>query len=71
MKVIETRLKDCMIIQPNVFGDDRGFFIETFQTERYREMAGINHDFVQIIIQDLQSPFYVASIFRKISHKEN
>ena len=28
-------------------------------------MAGINHDFVQIIIQDLQSPFYVASIFQK------
>lgn len=47
MNVIPTKLKDCVIIEPTVFGDDRGFFLETFCADRYREMAGINLVFVQ------------------------
>lgn len=47
MKVIATRLKDCVIIEPKVFGDARGFFLESFQADRYREMAGIHQVFVQ------------------------
>jgi len=47
MKLIPTKLKDCVIIEPKVFGDHRGFFLETFQAERYRDMAGINLPFVQ------------------------
>lgn len=47
MKVIPTRLKDCMIIEPKVFGDHRGFFLETFQASRYAEQAGITSPFVQ------------------------
>ena len=47
MKIIETKLKDCKIIEPRVFGDDRGFFLETFHAQRYREEAGIDYDFVQ------------------------
>jgi dTDP-4-dehydrorhamnose 3,5-epimerase len=47
MKVVQTRLKDCVIIEPQVFGDARGFFMETFQAIRYREMVGIQYDFVQ------------------------
>lgn len=46
MKVIKTKLKDCLIIQPKVFGDERGFFLETFQAERYRSI-GIDGEFVQ------------------------
>ena len=46
MNVIKTKLKDCLIIEPKVFGDERGFFLETFQTERYVD-AGINLPFVQ------------------------
>ena len=46
MKVIETKLPGVLIIEPNVFGDSRGFFKETFQAQRYRE-AGIEHKFVQ------------------------
>ena len=46
MKVIETKLPGVLIIEPQVFGDARGFFKETFQTQRYRE-AGIEYDFVQ------------------------
>ena len=46
MKVIETALPGVLIIEPKVFGDARGFFIETFQTERYRKI-GITQPFVQ------------------------
>lgn len=46
MKVIETALSGVLIIEPKVFGDVRGFFIETFQVERYREI-GITQPFVQ------------------------
>ena len=47
MKVIETKLQDCVIIEPKVFGDERGFFLETFQAARYAEVAGISLYFVQ------------------------
>jgi len=47
MKVIETKLIDCMIIEPKVFYDERGFFLETFQRERYSELLGINLPFMQ------------------------
>ena len=47
MKVINTKLKDCVIIEPNIFGDDRGFFLEIFQAKRYSQLAGINLPFVQ------------------------
>ena len=47
MKVIETNLNDCFIIQPIVHGDDRGFFLESFNIDRYKKMTGINLDFVQ------------------------
>ncbi|MDB9907255.1 dTDP-4-dehydrorhamnose 3,5-epimerase [Gammaproteobacteria bacterium] len=47
MKVVKTKLHDCVIIEPKVFGDERGFFLETFQVERYAELAGITLPFVQ------------------------
>ncbi|GLR76437.1 MULTISPECIES: dTDP-4-dehydrorhamnose 3,5-epimerase [Vibrionaceae] len=47
MKVIPTKLKDCIIIEPTVFGDDRGFFMEIFQETRYAETANIKLKFVQ------------------------
>lgn len=47
MKVIETELPGVMIIEPQVFGDARGFFVETFQVERYRKVVGIEMPFVQ------------------------
>ena len=46
MKVIETQLPGVLIIEPRAFGDHRGFFLETFQGERYRE-HGIDLPFVQ------------------------
>lgn len=46
MKVIETDLPGVLIIEPQVFGDPRGFFKETYHEARYRE-AGIPVHFVQ------------------------
>ena len=46
MKFIETPLKDVYILEPAVFGDQRGFFMETWNREKFRE-AGFDLDFVQ------------------------
>ena len=47
MEVIKTSLEGVVIIEPKVFGDERGFFLETFQADRYRDQAGIDLPFVQ------------------------
>lgn len=46
MKVIETGLPGCVIIEPTVFGDDRGFFFETWNADRYGQL-GLPDKFVQ------------------------
>jgi dTDP-4-dehydrorhamnose 3,5-epimerase len=46
MNVITTELEGVLIIEPQAFGDDRGFFMEIFQKQRYRG-AGIETEFVQ------------------------
>lgn len=46
MNVIETELPGVFILQPKVFGDSRGYFLETWNQTRHRE-AGITEDFVQ------------------------
>ena len=46
MNIIQTKLANCVIIEPKVYGDDRGFFLETFQAERYATV-GITLPFVQ------------------------
>ncbi|UTM03729.1 dTDP-4-dehydrorhamnose 3,5-epimerase [Alcaligenes sp. NLF5-7] len=47
MNVIETKLPGVLVIEPKVFGDHRGFFKETFNAQRYQELAGIKLAFVQ------------------------
>ena len=46
MKVIETKLPGVLIVEPKVFGDARGYFLESFQAARYAE-AGMAGPFVQ------------------------
>jgi len=46
MKIIETSIPDVKIIEPKVFGDERGFFTETWNEQAFRE-AGIDATFVQ------------------------
>lgn len=47
MKVTATVIPDALVIEPQVFGDHRGFFLEVYHARRYREEAGIESDFVQ------------------------
>ena len=47
MKVQKTKLKDCLIIEPEVFSDERGFFLETYNEKLYLSVAEIEYKFVQ------------------------
>lgn len=47
MKVTETKLKGCFIIEPKVFGDHRGYFFESFNKNQFAKMTGVDVDFVQ------------------------
>jgi len=47
MKVIATGLKDCFVIEPQIFGDERGYFFESFNQKRFQEKTGIDITFVQ------------------------
>jgi len=47
MIIHDTGIEGVTLIEPKVFGDDRGFFVETFQKERYAEVIGDGLEFVQ------------------------
>jgi dTDP-4-dehydrorhamnose 3,5-epimerase len=47
MKVIETAIPDLLIIEPTVFGDDRGFFYESYNERKWHEATGLKTRFVQ------------------------
>ena len=46
MEFIPTEIPDVQIVEPVVFGDDRGFFMETWQRRKFAQ-AGIDYEFVQ------------------------
>jgi len=47
MKVTETKLKGCFVIEPSVFNDDRGYFFESYNKEKFEELIGSKVNFVQ------------------------
>lgn len=47
MKTIPTSIPDVLIIEPRIFGDDRGFFFESFNRRKFAELTGRDVDFVQ------------------------
>lgn len=47
MKVIRTPIHDALVLEPRVFGDARGFFMESYNRRLLEETAGIRADFVQ------------------------
>ena len=47
MKVTPTKIPDVLIIEPKVFGDERGFFFESFNKKAFAEATGITAEFVQ------------------------
>ncbi len=46
MKVIETNFTDAKLLEPRLFGDDRGFFTESYN-KKVLETLGVTHSFVQ------------------------
>ncbi|MGB9713199.1 MAG: dTDP-4-dehydrorhamnose 3,5-epimerase [Dissulfurimicrobium sp.] len=47
MNVIPTVIPEVLIIEPKVFGDERGFFFESYNKKRFMELTGIDREFVQ------------------------
>src|SRR5690606_22769403 len=47
MKVTETKLKGCLIVEPTKFGDSRGYFFESFNEQVFQELTGNKVHFVQ------------------------
>lgn len=47
MNVVETKIPDLLIIEPRVFGDERGFFFESFNEQAFNEATGNRLPFVQ------------------------
>lgn len=47
MQVHATAIPEVLIIEPKVFGDERGFFFESFNARRFAELTGVERTFVQ------------------------
>jgi len=47
MKVTPTALPEVLLLEPAVFGDERGFFMESFNARAFREATGVQAEFVQ------------------------
>ncbi len=47
MRAIPTAIADVLLLEPRVFGDDRGFFYESFNANTFREVTGVDVQFVQ------------------------
>ena len=47
MKFTRTSIPDIFLIEPKVFGDDRGYFVETFKSELFEQETGIKTTFIQ------------------------
>ncbi|WP_062112149.1 dTDP-4-dehydrorhamnose 3,5-epimerase [Collimonas pratensis] len=47
MQIRSAEIPDVLIIEPNVFGDDRGFFYESFNSRRFAELTSVHINFVQ------------------------
>lgn len=47
MNVIPTEIPDVLIVEPTVFGDERGFFLESFNQQCWEELTGLKTTFVQ------------------------
>jgi dTDP-4-dehydrorhamnose 3,5-epimerase len=47
MKVTKTAISDVLLVEPTVFGDDRGFFYESYNEHKWKELTGLDTRFVQ------------------------
>jgi len=64
MQVTRTDIADVLVLEPKVFGDARGHFLESYNRRRFREATGLDVDFVQ----DNQS-FSVRNVLRGLHYQ--
>lgn len=64
MQIIETILNDVFIFEPKVFGDERGFFMETFRQDAFSELTGVEQ-----LVQDNHSKS-VQGILRGLHYQQ-
>ena len=64
MKVTETKLPGVLIFEPDVFSDERGFFLETWRTTHY-ENAGVKGHFVQDNVNPEPAQFLLKNLINR------
>ena len=69
MKLIHTAIPDVLIIEPKVFGDERGFFYESFNRRQFASLIGRDLDFVQDNHSRSEKMYCVGCIFKYNKHK--
>ncbi len=47
MRLEKTNIQDCFILHPTVYEDERGYFFESFNQQKFEELTGLNPNFVQ------------------------
>ena len=47
MNIVHTEIPDVLIVEPKVYGDERGFFFESYNQRRFEELTGLSVQFVQ------------------------
>lgn len=47
LNVVQTALPEVLILEPKVFGDERGFFMESFNARQFEQATGLKREFVQ------------------------
>lgn len=47
MQIVQTAIPEVLIIEPQVFGDERGFFFESFNQQKFERLTGVKAEFVQ------------------------
>lgn len=47
MQVVQTAIPEVLVLEPQVFGDERGFFFESFNQQKFETLTGVKVDFVQ------------------------
>lgn len=70
MRIEETTISNVKIITPDVFGDERGFFIETFSKKRYKQDVGITQDLVQDNFSSSQKGVLRGLHYQNIPHMQ-
>ena len=70
MKVIKTQLPDLLILEPRVFGDDRGFFFESLHEKNFAEQTGQTANFVQDNHSKSQRGVLRGLHYQKIPHAQ-